>query len=185
MRQRTCRGICSPTCHRENLPLTLFTERGDTESGVGVEETGSFFNNFCQPLNDRVANDPSVCTGDLQNGLRSPGTGNVMGFGVYGKSNRNKRETGRNGVKFEDNRARGMFIEYFMERATGRCVRNQIGFTVQTARPAGRYVQGGKIARCTTKSRGKRPCVSDFSGRAKFARCIRAVKNSTFARSSL
>lgn len=29
------------------------------------------------------------------------GDRSAMGFGVYGKSNRNKRETGRNGVKFE------------------------------------------------------------------------------------
>jgi len=46
---------------------------------------------------------------------------------------------------------REMFIEDFMEKATGRCVRNQMGFMTQTARPE-EYIQGGKIARCTTKS---------------------------------
>lgn len=77
-----------------------------------------------------------------------------MGFGVYGKSNRNKRETGRNGVKFE-NTPRGMFMEDFVEKATGRCARNQMGFMTQTARGrwdmyAGRKnrsIAGGKIPR--------------------------------------
>lgn len=36
------------------------------------------------------------------NGLRSPGNGMSRGFAVSGKSNQNKRETGRNKVKFED-----------------------------------------------------------------------------------
>lgn len=53
---------------------------------------------------------------------------------------------------------RGMFIEDFMEKATGRgCVRNQMGFMTQTARPEG-CIQGGKIARYTIKS-GESPCV--------------------------
>lgn len=63
-----------------------------------------------------------------------PGDRNVMGFGVYGKSNRNKRETGAE-TGLSSRIPHGMFIEDFMEKATGRCVRNQMGFMAQTARP--------------------------------------------------
>jgi len=47
------------------------------------------------------------------------GDRNVRGFGVYGKSNRNKRETE---TGLSSRIPRGMFIEDFMEKATGRCV---------------------------------------------------------------
>lgn len=71
-----------------------------------------------------------------------------MGFGMYGKANRNKRETSRNGVKFEDT-ARDVYREIHGKSNRAVCLQpNGIYDTNGTI--AG--IQGGKIARCTTKS---------------------------------
>lgn len=72
MRLRTYRGICSPTCYRENFPLTLFTERRGKEAAGGGEKPDRF--SIISAGRKTIANDPRVYTGDLQTGyvLRGP-----------------------------------------------------------------------------------------------------------------
>lgn len=67
-----------------------------------------------------------------------------------------------------------MFIEDFMEKATGRRVRSQMGFMTQTARPEG-YAQGGKNRSMQDTIRRKSACF-----RKSEVQLVRAVKNSTF-----
>lgn len=101
-----------------------------------------------------IANDPRMYRRPT-NGLRSPGTGMSWDSACTESQieiNERQAETG-----LSSSIPREMFIEDFMEKATGRCVRNQMGFMTQTARPV-RYIQGGKIARCTTKSGRKSVC---------------------------
>lgn len=74
-----------------------------------------------------VADDPRVCIGDLQTGYVLPGERNVMGFGVSGKLSQNKRETE---IRLSSRISRD--VHSGIGRATGRCVRNQIGFMAQT-----------------------------------------------------
>lgn len=68
----------------------------------------------------------------------------------------------------------GMFIEDFMEKATGRCARSQMGFMTQTARPEG-YTQRGKNRPVQDTIRRKSACF-----RKSEVQLVRAVKNSTF-----
>jgi len=128
-----------------------------------------------------------ACPGSSQTGYAFPEERDVAGFGVSGKSKRDKRETGRNKVK-----VRGMFIADFTERPQqGRCVRKQMGFMAQTERDPAMGLGGGgggrahhgkeeKSLGATSQRRGREgggkgggersvfPRDS-FSGRAKFA----------------
>lgn len=103
-----------------------------------------------------------------------------MGFGVYGKSNWNKRETGRNGVKFEDT-ARDVYREFHGKSNRAVCSQPN-GIYGINGTTGGIHARGGKIARCTTKIRRKSPCVFDFSGRAKFSSSMlsRILRSSEF-----
>lgn len=92
-----------------------------------------------------------------------------MGFGVYGKSNWNKRGTGGNGVKFEDI-ARDVYRGF--QGKSNRVVCSQ---------PNGIYGTNGTTEGIYTRRKNrsvhdkiwrKRPRVSDFSGRVKFSSSV-------------
>lgn len=134
-----------------------------------------------------------VRTGNLQTGLpSSPGNGTSWDSGMSGKSNRNKRETGRNKVKVRGRR--GMFIANLMEKQQDPMCSQADGIygTNETRSRAGKdgHTRGRKIARCNDKIQEEREwegCVeevrvcSDFSGRAKFRSPVYTLSgNSTF-----